>query len=135
MTVFPFPIQQITLGLDDEDVAGAEERSFGQLGGDSLAAIQFARIVSEVRAARPAFPCSCATETPLLLGGYYLLPEACNGMPCAGPPDLCVMLLAFYVRMRGDLCTLENVRMHEDYCAVPSLLMRFVHGNLCRPAA
>ena len=43
---------QVTLGLDDEDVADAEGRSFGQLGGDSLAAIQFARMVSEVKASR-----------------------------------------------------------------------------------
>lgn len=38
----------MTLGLDDSDMAGVEQRSFGQLGGDSLAAIQFARYVSEL---------------------------------------------------------------------------------------
>ncbi len=36
------------MGLDDSDMAGVEGRSFGQLGGDSLAAIQFARYVSEL---------------------------------------------------------------------------------------
>ncbi len=39
---------EVTLGLDDADMAGVEGRSFGQLGGDSLAAIQFARYVSEL---------------------------------------------------------------------------------------
>jgi acyl carrier protein len=39
---------EVTLGLTDEDMAGVEARSFGQLGGDSLAAIQFARYVSEL---------------------------------------------------------------------------------------
>lgn len=38
----------MTLGLPDEDMAGISGRSFGQLGGDSLAAIQFARHVSEL---------------------------------------------------------------------------------------
>lgn len=40
--------RQVTLGLDDADVAGSEGRSFAQLGGDSLAAIQFARSVGEL---------------------------------------------------------------------------------------
>ena len=39
---------EVTLGLADEDMAGISGRSFGQLGGDSLAAIQFARHVSEL---------------------------------------------------------------------------------------
>jgi hypothetical protein len=38
----------VTLGLDDADMADVDGRSFGQLGGDSLAAIQFARAVSEL---------------------------------------------------------------------------------------
>ena len=37
----------LTLGVSEEDVADADA-SFGQLGGDSLAAIQFAREVSEL---------------------------------------------------------------------------------------
>jgi acyl carrier protein len=39
---------EVTLGLEDSDMEGVEARSFGQLGGDSLAAIQFARYVSEL---------------------------------------------------------------------------------------
>ena len=43
-----YALRQVTLGLDEEDVAGTEGRSFAQLGGDSLAAIQFARSVGEL---------------------------------------------------------------------------------------
>ena len=39
---------EVTLGLAGEDMADISSRSFGQLGGDSLAAIQFARHVSEL---------------------------------------------------------------------------------------
>lgn len=39
---------EVTLGLADEDMADIGGRSFAQLGGDSLAAIQFARHVSEL---------------------------------------------------------------------------------------
>ena len=39
---------EVTLGLADEDMVDVSSRSFGQLGGDSLAAIQFARHVSEL---------------------------------------------------------------------------------------
>ena len=39
---------EVTLGLANEDMTDVSARSFGQLGGDSLAAIQFARHVSEL---------------------------------------------------------------------------------------
>lgn len=39
---------EVTLGLSEEDLADVGTRSFGQLGGDSLAAIQFARYVGEL---------------------------------------------------------------------------------------
>ena len=38
----------MTLGLADGDLTGISSRSFSQLGGDSLAAVQFARHVSEL---------------------------------------------------------------------------------------
>lgn len=38
----------MTLGLADKDMTDVSSRSFLQLGGDSLAAIQFARYVSEL---------------------------------------------------------------------------------------
>ncbi len=39
---------EVTLGLAEEDMADVASRSFAQLGGDSLAAIQFARYVGEL---------------------------------------------------------------------------------------
>ena len=39
---------EVTLGLADGDMTGVSGRSFAQLGGDSLAAVQFARHVSEL---------------------------------------------------------------------------------------
>ncbi|BDA50881.1 Carboxylic acid reductase [Coccomyxa sp. Obi] len=39
---------EVTLGLADEDMVDIGSRSFAQLGGDSLAAIQFARYVGEL---------------------------------------------------------------------------------------
>lgn len=38
----------MTLGLTEEDMTDVAGRSFAQLGGDSLAAIQFARYVGEL---------------------------------------------------------------------------------------
>ena len=39
---------EVTLGLADGDMTDVSGRSFAQLGGDSLAAVQFARHVSEL---------------------------------------------------------------------------------------
>ena len=39
---------ELTLGLSEADLARSEEASFAQLGGDSLAAIQFARGIDDL---------------------------------------------------------------------------------------
>ncbi len=39
---------ELTLGLSEADLAHSEEASFAQLGGDSLAAIQFARAIDDL---------------------------------------------------------------------------------------
>ena len=39
---------ELTLGLSEADLANGEDASFAQLGGDSLAAIQFARTIDEL---------------------------------------------------------------------------------------
>ena len=39
---------ELTLGLSEADLANGDDASFAQLGGDSLAAIQFARTIDEL---------------------------------------------------------------------------------------
>jgi fatty acid CoA ligase FadD9 len=39
---------ELTLGLSEADLAEGDDASFAQLGGDSLAAIQFARSIDEL---------------------------------------------------------------------------------------
>ena len=39
---------ELTLGLSEADLASGDDASFAQLGGDSLAAIQFARTIDEL---------------------------------------------------------------------------------------
>ena len=39
---------ELTLGLSEADLANGDDASFAQLGGDSLAAIQFARAIDDL---------------------------------------------------------------------------------------
>ena len=72
----------LTLGVSEADVGDAEA-SFGQLGGDSLAAIQFAREVSEL--------CGVSLPVSFVLDHSHSLRDITEKARPPRPRDMCWM--------------------------------------------
>jgi len=75
---------ELTLGLSEADLAKGEDASFAQLGGDSLAAIQFARSIDELCGV--PLPVSFVLDHSNSLAGITAKarPARGSGRPCDG---------------------------------------------------